>query len=702
MAAIVLSRAGKAYVWAVVAAGGGLIGYSVVQLTVGPPPHYWLLLAALTLFSGPFSIRVPSIRTSVSVSETFVLASVLLFGPAPAALTVALDGLLVSLWAQHRSVYRALFNIAEPAISVWVSAQLFYALAGVEPLWGQPVGIGQLWLPLLVLTTSYFLLNGWLQATAVWFETQVSPQRYFRNQLSQLSLNYFASVCLVVLLVLNADNLSFVAIGVFIPLLVMSYASSKTSMARVEETNCHLAEVNKLYLSTVEALAMAIDAKDQITHGHIRRVQIQTVALAKSLGVKNATQIKAIEVAALLHDLGKLAVPEHVLNKPDALTPVEFDQMKTHASVGANILSTIEFPYPVTPIIRYHHESWDGSGYPDGLKGEEIPIGARILAVVDCFDALTSDRPYRRRLSSQEALDILRSRRGTMYDPIVVDRFVEIYGTLPPDSSYSAKAALVDVVSPLMSLAERSPATHSAPSSGDHPPTQLETESGERMPRSDGEQYVTATVRALARYLTTVAPDTVCVLYTYEAATGELVASYVSSVAHSFLHNVTVPLGERLTGWVGANRQTIVNSDAGLDLGDLVGAREPRLRRCLSTPLVRRGTLLGVLTVYSSNPAGFNGQQARIAELLAREGVGPEHDPQWEPSHRLGLDQADRTRPVLAEQQRRADGGRRVAQLASVRSWAPEATSGPAGVPRSTSGEVASMVAHVPEGKAGA
>ena len=298
---------------------------------------------------------------------------------------------------------------------------MFYALAGVEPLWGQAVELGQLWLPLLVLTTSYFLLNGWLLATAVWLETKVSPPRFLRKQLPQLCLNHFASVCFVVLLVLNADRLSVAAMAVFIPLLVMSYASSRLSMARVEETNSHLSEVNTLYLSTIEAFALAVEAKDQITHGHIQRVQVQAVALAKALGVTDAIHIKAIEAAALLHDLGKLAVPEHILNKPSALTPEEFDRMKTHASVGADILSTIDFPYPVTPIVRYHHERWDGTGYPDGLTREEIPIGARILAVVDCFDALTSDRPYRRRLPSQEALDIVRSRRGTMYDPTVVD-----------------------------------------------------------------------------------------------------------------------------------------------------------------------------------------------------------------------------------------------------------------------------------------
>src|SRR5437588_8570967 len=158
---------------------------------------------------------------------------------------------------------------------------------------------------------------------------------------------------------------------------------------------------------------MAVDAKDQITHGHIRRVQIYAVELAKRLGVKDDRQLKAIEAAALLHDMGKLAIPEHILNKPGKLTPAEFEKMKRHADIGADLLSSVKFPYPVVPIVRHHHEHWDGTGYPAGISGTDIPIGARILSVVDCFDALTSDRPYRPRLADTEAFNILRDRRGT-------------------------------------------------------------------------------------------------------------------------------------------------------------------------------------------------------------------------------------------------------------------------------------------------
>src|SRR5205807_168318 len=159
------------------------------------------------------------------------------------------------------------------------------------------------------------------------------------------------------------------------------YFTFKTTISRVEDADRHLEQLNRLYLSTIETLAMAIDAKDQVTHGHIRRVQAHATSLAREVGVRDENLLKAIEAAALLHDMGKLAVPEHILNKPGKLTSQEFEKMKRHATVGADILSSIDFPYPVVPIVRHHHENWDGSGYPAGLKGMAIPLGARILAV---------------------------------------------------------------------------------------------------------------------------------------------------------------------------------------------------------------------------------------------------------------------------------------------------------------------------------
>ncbi len=172
----------------------------------------------------------------------------------------------------------------------------------------------------------------------------------------------------------------------------------KVYLGRVEDERRHTQEMADLHLATIEALALAIDAKDQTSQLHIRRVQLYAAALARGLGMSE-NEIQGVKTAALLHDIGKLAVPEHILSKPGPLTPEEFQKIRAHPKVGADIVSSVPFPYPVAPLILSHHERWDGKGYPAGLKGEEIPLGARILSVVDYFDALMAERPYHKAMT---------------------------------------------------------------------------------------------------------------------------------------------------------------------------------------------------------------------------------------------------------------------------------------------------------------
>src|SRR5262245_32026555 len=373
------------YLASVVLVGSAVVLHSLLELHNSPVGYEWFILAGLTLLSGSFTVKVPTIPARLSVSETFVFTAVLLFGPAAATMVVALDSLVISLWIfrSSRRAERVLFNFAAPAIAVWIAAQAFYGIAGIQPLAFAPRPIFGLVFPLLILAVLYFLLNSWLIAIAVSLEQHGSAFRVWRRNFLWLSLNHFsgASVAALLLPYLQGPDYAFVrVVGVLLPLLLISYLTLKTALGRVEDANKHLAELNSLYLSTIETLAMAIDAKDQITHGHIRRVQALAVGLANAMGVNDAAQIRAVEAAALLHDMGKLAVPQYIVNKPGPLTPAEVEKMKLHASVGADILSAIDFPYPVVPIVRHHHECWDGSGYPAGLRGADIPIGARILS----------------------------------------------------------------------------------------------------------------------------------------------------------------------------------------------------------------------------------------------------------------------------------------------------------------------------------
>ncbi len=428
-----------------------------------------------------------------------------------------------------------------------------------------------------------------------------------------LSLNYFCGASVAILLVGNNRTIDLRFVGVVVPLLLVLYFTFKTSMERVEDAYKHVEQINTLYLSTIETLAMAIDAKDQITHGHIRRVQTYAVGLAKRIGVSDDKLIKAIEAAALLHDTGKLAIPEYILNKPGKLSPVEFEKMKQHASIGADILSAIDFPYPVVPIVRHHHENWDGTGYPQGLKGTDIPIGARILSVVDCFDALTSDRPYRPRLSDDAALQVLRDRRGSMYDPLVVDIFTRVHIELAPTALTDGppRHVLNEITTGTQVAANlRSPATlhvtSTLPSEQDRSTIRrnvFETTIGMH------EGDIVAGIRAIIRF-------SLGVLFLNDVATNELEAAYAFGDSSEFVRGLRIPLGQRLSGWVAVNHQTIMNSDAVLDLGDI--AHAAGLRFCLSTPLMSKDHALGVLTLYSTAADGFADTDRSAIELFAQ------------------------------------------------------------------------------------
>jgi putative nucleotidyltransferase with HDIG domain len=473
-----------------------------------------------------------------------------------------------------------------------------------------------------VFTSLYFLLNSWLVAIAVGLENRESPPRIWWDNFIWLSVNYFSGASVAALIVTYTRELELSTLAIIVPLLVVSYLTFRTAMGRVDDTNKHLTELNKLYLSTIETLAMAIDAKDQITHGHIRRVQAYAVGLASRVGVADQKLIRAIEAAALLHDMGKLAVPEYILNKPGKLTPAEFEKMKLHAPVGADILSAIQFPYPVVPIVRHHHENWNGTGYPAGLKGTDIPIGARILAVVDCFDALTSDRPYRPRLSDDEAIAILLQRRGAMYDPLIVDMFVRVHKDISPllHVSDTAGAALLEITTAAVQTRE----TEQREAGFDN----IAAGSGEMLTLLDIAHVLTEQTTLeemgslIAARLRRIVPFVLAVFFVYDDTADEVVARQTVGEGSELVGDLRISRGQRLSGWVAANRQTIMNSDAMLDLGEIAKSVNPRLRTCLSTPLVAADQLVGVLTLYSSTTEGFTEDHRRVIEAVARY-VGP-------------------------------------------------------------------------------
>jgi diguanylate cyclase (GGDEF)-like protein/putative nucleotidyltransferase with HDIG domain len=628
-----LSGPSRLYISVVVAAGLCVVLESLYAISRAPVGPNWLVLAVLTLLSGSFTVRIPGIPARLSVSETFVFAAALLFGPPAAIMIVVLDTLVISFWLGRQSSppsSRLSFNVAAAAVSIWAATHLFYLCTGIQPLSIEPSPIVRLLPWLLLLATVYFLLNSWLVAIVVGLHKRRSPVAVWRQSFLWLSLNYYsgASVAALILpyLVLAGDSAFMYVAGVILPVLIISYLTFKTALGRIEDANQHLSQLNRLYLSTIETLAMAIDAKDQITHGHIRRVQQYAVGLAKHLGITDQAQISAIEAASLLHDMGKLAVPEYILNKPGKLTAAEFERMKLHASIGADILSSIEFPYPVVPIVRHHHENWDGTGYPAGLRRTEIPIGARILSVVDCFDALTSDRPYRPRMSDSDAISILLERRGSMYDPLIVDTFIAIHTTTfqsAPGVGLVHSISDGNGLQPPSDAAQTVRVAERADASASLDEITASTE--ETLVLYDLALGLAGPVDlgdvgdVIAKHLRRIVPASDIVFYVYEAQTDDLVSLHAAGSHSSHLLGLRIPRGERLTGWVAANKQTIVNADPVLDLGEGSRLLRPMLRSSISTPLVSGQDLTGVLTLYSVDSDAFNDNHKRILEIVGRQ-----------------------------------------------------------------------------------
>jgi putative nucleotidyltransferase with HDIG domain len=472
-------------------------------------------------------------------------------------------------------------------------------------------------LPLALLAGAAFLINSGLIAIAVAFDTRRSPLSVWRQHFLWLGPGYAAGACVALLLVIALHQVHFGTLAAFLliaPVLVVFYFTLQASFGRAEDAKGHVAALNRLYLSTVETLATAIDAKDEVTHGHIRRVQVAAMALAREIQITDESLLQAIEAAALLHDTGKIAVPEHILNKPGKLTPAEFDKMKLHAPIGAEILAAIDFPYPVVPIVRHHHENWDGTGYPDRIQGTAIPIGARILSVVDCYDALTSDRPYRRRMTDDAAVAILLERRGTMYDPMIVDAFIRARHQIMPAGEPGAHPVL-------RTLSEAREAIAPRPDAASNQAADLAAASEvlavASLARAVSGEAGVADVGALTwMMLRQVVPAVSMALFTYDEKRDSLTAQYAAGAHAGSIRGTQMTVGAGVAGWAAANRRFVLNAEPAIDLGPLPGAA-PALVASLTTPLIHEGALVGVVSLYAPIAAAFSDDHARLLTLLS-------------------------------------------------------------------------------------
>jgi diguanylate cyclase (GGDEF)-like protein/putative nucleotidyltransferase with HDIG domain len=399
---------------------------------------------------------------------------------------------------------------------------------------------------------------------------------------------------------------------------------------RVEIEKRHVEEMASLHMRTIEALALAIEAKDHTTHTHLQRVRTYAVEVAREMNLP-PEQIEALRAAALLHDIGKLAVPEQIINKPGKLTPEEFEKMKVHPLVGAEILQRVAFPYPVAPIVMSHHERWDGSGYPEGLVGEQIPIGARILGAVDCLDALASHRQYRHALPLAAAMQQVKERSGTWFDPKVVEilerRYVELERIAQMQEETIVPQALSKGVRVERGLAPAAgfetwpePAGASA-ESGDFLSSiasarheaqtmfELSQDLGVSLSLSETLSVLSMRLRKLIPY------DSIAV---FVNRNGWLLPELVSGENFRKLSALKIRVGEGLCGWVAENCKPIVNGDPMLEVGYAAGEEKHSLMRsALAVPLEGLNGVVGVLAMYQMAPDAFTADHLRILLAVA-------------------------------------------------------------------------------------
>jgi diguanylate cyclase (GGDEF)-like protein/putative nucleotidyltransferase with HDIG domain len=577
----------------------------------------------IALASSLLKISLPGITGTVSLNFLFVLIGIVELS-VPETLIVASGATLVQcLWrpkVRPRFV-DVLFSVTNVVIAVSLAGWLYRATFLHGPKFSEPLA--------LALVGAVYFAATTFPVTAVTSLTQGKPFREVWKASYFWAFPYYMIGAGVAEIVHIANQHLGWQVSVFgLPLAYLFFHSYRQYLARLESEKSHAEQVAALHLRTIEALSLAIDAKDHTTPEHLRRVQVYAIQIATELGLTD-DELSALRAAALLHDIGKLAVPEHIISKPGKLTSEEFEKMKIHPLVGAEILEEVDFPYPVAPIVRAHHERWNGSGYPFGLKGEEIPIGARILTAVDCLDALASDRQYRRALPLDEAMAQVASESGTTFDPKVVEVLARRYREL-------------EEITQRTPLSKRRPSQRMRTASGIVPAAQLSAPQPSGAPAREplpfldsiaaARQEVQAlfeltqdignslslseTLSLLAVRLKRIVPyDSIAIYVTKDA---RLCPEHVSGDDFRLFSSLNIPLGEGLSGWVAENNKPILNGDPSVELGYLNDpGKTSILRSALAVPLNGLNGVIGALTLYRSENSSFTKDNLRVLLALS-------------------------------------------------------------------------------------
>ena len=592
------------------------------------PPFFFLLLAVL--LSSGMLVSLPSRTGSMSATFPFLLLGLIELSPFQAILLAG-----ISVAAQSRTSLRdyvktaqSLFNISNAMNSIAVAYAVFAGLRH-EHLANAPA--------LAAAAAAYFLCNTGFVALVIASSSGENAWKMWRGEFPWYLPFYLVGAALAALANFLAARFGWATAVLMIPAVYILYRAYVGQLAQLKERQRHLEETEALHLRTIEGLAMAIEAKDQGTHDHLFRVRNYVQAVGEALKL-DKLQMQALQTAAFLHDIGKLAVPEHIINKPGKLTPEEFEKMKIHPGVGADILERVRFPYPVVPIVRSHHEWWNGTGYPDGLKAENIPIGARILTVVDCYDALVSDRPYRKGMTSQQALSIIRNLSGKQFDPVIVDIFEICHAEAELQTESLVNSAFVPLNTELeitRGIApgagfESGPEPVAATSEGNAAQTAQNAEALAQLAAGIQEAQTLFEMSQamhdalsplevgllIASRLQRLVPHDVCIVY--ERDDNTLLPRFVHGDGARLFNAASIPLGEGISGWVAQTCKPILNGNAIVEPGCPVGPDGlPVFAATLSIPLFDlQGQVFGALTLYAAKADCFTRDNLRTLQAM--------------------------------------------------------------------------------------
>ncbi|HLH30722.1 MAG TPA: HD domain-containing phosphohydrolase [Terriglobia bacterium] len=566
------------------------------------------------------------------MGDVFIILALTQFGPGPALIMYWLD-MLVAAGANVVKKYglrsfskikphKLLFNLACCSFSVG-SMALAYRLSMTSRV-SYPTNFVA---GLAAVAIVWFFVNTVTLSVAIALWSGQKFWVVWREGVGLALLNFLASAAGAGLISLLYRKTEFSVFLLSLPLAVILYQLYNFYIQKYEQAREHIGELNKLYLQTVESLASAVDAKDRYTHGHIRRVQAYAVELAILCGIVDEKELLAIKAGALLHDIGKIAIPEYILNKPTVLTETEYEKMKIHPVVGARMLSTIEFPFPLVPIVKFHHERWDGKGYPDGLAGEQIPLSARILSLVDCYDALTTNRPYRAPMDRDKVIDLFRKESGRAYDPAVVETFIQHIEQIE-DAGRAVVVERTDVwgikevetsTSSMRPLERVQPVVTYSKALNADPFIQRELYSVFEFARADFHCLnPTEIFSFMGRRLSNLIGFDTAVFYAADLENGRVRATHAIGEHAEFFKDLSLPLEQKLTGWVAANNQSLCNLPP---FPDFLNFPEPKPAFQISAivPINHQNKILGAISLYRTEIAKFTEQEFRRLEIIASQ-----------------------------------------------------------------------------------